>query len=103
MKSRYQIQFDYQNAISQASKLDHLADRIERQVVRRMEDVAQDLHAAWKSESASQYIQKEQALSDRIRDTARELRDTGEDIRRVAKRMYDAEMHALRIAQERKS
>lgn len=103
MKTKYQIQFDYHNAIEQAKKLEDLAARIESQVVNRMNDVAGDLHAAWKSESANRYIGKEQALAEQIKTTARELRDTAMDIRRIAKRMYEAEMLALRIAQDRNS
>lgn len=103
MKSRYQIRFDFQNAISQARKLDDLADRLERTVVRRMDDVASDLHAAWKSDSANRYIQKEQELKGSIKDTVDELRCIADDIRTIARRIYDAEMRALRIAQQRKA
>lgn len=100
MSTIFTIQFDYNHAISQAKELERLADRIESNVVKKMDGVADDLNAAWKGESAGNYIRKEQQLRDQIKQTARELRDTAADIRRVAKRLYNAEMEAIRIAQE---
>ena len=42
-------------------------------------------------------------MTEQLRQTVRGLRDVASDIRRVAKRTYDAEMEALRIAQSRHS
>ena len=77
MKTSGEIRFDFQNAMQQARKLDELADSIERRVVGK--------------------------LQGQIRQTARSLRSTAEDIRRIARRIYEAEMRALEIAQSRKA
>ena len=101
MKSSSEIRFDFQNAMEQAKKLDSLADNIERRVSNKLEEAAQNIHSAWKGDSATRYIGKTQELQQQTRQTARTLRDTAEDIRRIARRIYEAEMRALEIAQKR--
>ena len=103
MKSSSEIRFDFQNAMEQARKLDSLADNIERRVSNKLEETAQNIHSAWKGDSATRYIGKDQVLQQQTRQTARTLRDTAEDIRRIARRIYEAEMRALEIAQRRES
>ena len=93
MKSSTQIRFDFQNAKNQANKLDELADNLEQQVVRKMSDTAQQLRAAW-----SRYLAKQAELQQEVVETVRALREIAEEIRRIAKRAYAAEMEALRIA-----
>ena len=97
MKSSTQIRFDFQNAKNQANKLDELADNLEQQVVRKMSDTAQQLRAAWSGQSASRYLAKQAELQQEVVETVRALREIAEEIRRIAKRVYDAEMEALRI------
>ncbi len=103
MKSSYEIRVDFQNAMEQAGKLDDLAANIDQRVVNKLDETAQSVHAAWKGDSATRYIGKTQELRQQIRQTARTLRDTAEDIRRAARRIYAAEMRALEIAQHRQS
>jgi len=103
MKSSSEIRFDFQNAMEQASRLDALADSIDRRVAGRLEETAQSVHAAWKGDSAARYIGKTQDLRQQVRQTARTLRDIAADIRRIARRIYEAEMRALAIARRRNS
>lgn len=103
MKSSGEIHFDFQNAMEQAKKLDALADNIERRVVNKLDETSQSVHAAWKGDSASRYLGKTQELQRQIRQTANTLRDTAQDIRRIARQIYEAEMRALEIAQSRKA
>lgn len=103
MKTSGEIRFDFQNAMQQARKLDELADSIERRVVGKLDETSQSVHAAWKGDSASRYLRKTGELQGQIRQTARSLRSTAEDIRRIARRIYEAEMRALEIAQSRKA
>lgn len=102
MKSSNEIRFDFQNAMEQAKKLDALAESIDRRAANKVEETAQSVHAAWKGDSAARYIGKTRQLSQQLHQTANTLRDTAEDIRSVARRIYEAEMRALRIAQSRK-
>lgn len=103
MKSSSEIRFDFQNALEQARKLEAMADSIDRRVANRLEETSQSVHAAWKGDSATRYIGKTQELRRQVRQTANTLRDIAGDIRRVARRIYEAEMRALEIARNRTS
>lgn len=98
MKSSQEIIFDYQNAMTQAKRLDELAESIERQVAGRMDDSVQSIHAAWKGDTSVRYLNKAQTLKDKIKKTSHTLRDMAGDIRRIATALYNAEMEAIRIA-----
>ena len=102
MKSSGKIRFDFSNALSQAQKLDDLADRLSRETVRGMEEDIQALQSAWTGESARKFVQKEGELEQAIERDARELRAIAEDIRRIARQIYDAEMRALALIRQRK-
>lgn len=101
MKSSWEIRIDFQNAIAQATALENLANDIERKVAGKLTQSAQSIHAAWKGESASQYINKTMDLCKQVQRTVTTLRDTASDIRRIAKQIYDAEQRALEIASRR--
>lgn len=103
MKSGGEIRVDFQNAMRQAKSLEDLADDIDRRVVNRLDEGAQNVHAAWRGDSAARYIGKTQELQRQVRQTARTLRDTAGDIRKIARRIYEAEMRALEIARKRDS
>lgn len=103
MKCSSEIRFDFQNAMQQAQKLDELANDIDRRVANKLDETVQSVHAAWKGDSATLYIGKTQELRRQVQQTARTLRDTAEDIRRIARRIYEAEVRALEIAQSRNS
>lgn len=100
MKSSTQIRFDFQNARQQADRLDELANNLEQQVVRQMSDAGQQLRTAWTGESANRFSAKQGELQEKIRKTIRTLREIADEIRRIAKRVYDAEMEALRIVSQ---
>jgi uncharacterized protein YukE len=59
------------------------------------------LSASWKGDNAKAYIGKGSRLQENIRGTAGELRSIAAEIRTIAKRIYDAEMAALAIAENR--
>lgn len=103
MKSSTQIRFDFQNAKQQANCLDELANSLEQQVIRPMSDTAQQLHSAWTGESANRFTAKQGELQDKIRRTSNSLRNLADEIRTIARRVYDAEMQAYYIAVQRRS
>lgn len=103
MKSQWQINMDFQNAKAQADKLDGIADSIEKHVSGQMRNAGNLLRSAWKGENASLYLQKEDRLAAQIQQTANDLRNIANDIRATARRIYDAEMTALRIATQRRT
>lgn len=103
MKSDNEIRIDFQNALEQARRLDSIADRLDRRVAGKLEETTQGIHAAWKSDSASLYLGKNQELQRQIRQTGKRLRAAAEEIRKIARQIYEAEMRALEIARQRKT
>lgn len=101
MKQSNEIRFDFQNALSQARRLEALAETIERQGAAKLNETSGGVNTAWKGESAHIYLGKLEELARQVRETARMLRDIAADIRRIAKTVYDAEMQALEIARKR--
>ena len=102
MSSRSEIRFNFNQALAQASELDSLADRLE-QLENKTENSMQTLSAAWKGQNATAFLRKEDTIKKEVRKTAAEIHSIADDIRRIARRIYEAEMAALRIAQQRKS
>ena len=103
MKSSTQIRFDFQNAKQQANRLDELASDLEQQVIRKMSDTSQQLHTAWTGDSANRFVAKQGELQEKIRSTSRSLRELANEIRSIAKQVYDAEMQAYYIAIQSRS
>ena len=103
MSSRAQIRIDFQQAINQAKRLDDIADKLDRTAKKSMENSIQNLASAWKGDNASAFLKKEERLKEKISTTSEHVRAIADDIRRVARAIYDAEMESWRIANERKS
>lgn len=101
MSSRSEIRFNFKTAIRQAERLEESAEQLKRLAKRSLESSLDTLSGSWKGENAGAYIQKGVTLQREIADTSDELERVASDIRRIAKRIYDAEMEALRIASER--
>lgn len=103
MKSSSQIKFDFNNATQQARRLEELADQVEKDVVRGLEENIQMLRVVWTGEAARSFARKEEQLHAQVKESAAELRQIAEDIRRIARQVYDSEMRALEIARRRVS
>jgi len=101
MSSLAEIYFNYDRAIKQANELDTIARGLKRAANDTMEDILNDVHAAWKSDSMPQYIKKGQKVEGDIRTTAGNLNNIASTIRTIARRVRDAELTAWRIANER--
>lgn len=101
MASRQSIEFDFKKAKEQAKKLDEVAERLNRLSNKNLSDIMQQLSSVWKGENATLYLDKGDRLQEKMSATAKELQNIASDIRTVARRIYEAEMNALRIAQER--
>ena len=101
MATRGEIEFDFRKANDQAKKLDDIADRLKKLSATDFENTLQTLSANWKGANASTYLAKGSRLQDEMNATVRELGQVAADIRTIAKRIYDAEMEAIRIAESR--
>lgn len=101
MASRASIEFDFHRAEAQADKLETVADNLSRLSRSKFENTMQNLASNWKGENASLYLKKGGRLQEQMDGTARELYSIASDIRTIARRIYEAEMKALRLAEER--
>ncbi|MBS6645295.1 MAG: hypothetical protein KH366_17085 [Clostridiaceae bacterium] len=101
MSSRSEIRFNFRTAIKQAERLETSADQLKKLANASLETSLDTLSESWKGENAGAYIRKGVMLQKDIAATSEELNRVAADIRRIAKRIYDAEMEALRIASRR--
>lgn len=103
MASRYQIQMDFTRATQKANELDGIADNLSRLADTDLQNTLDGLNNDWKGDNAGEYIKKGFALKEDMDRTVKDIRETAGTIRTVAKNIYDAEMEALRIAEEREA
>ncbi|MDO5415632.1 MAG: WXG100 family type VII secretion target [Lachnospiraceae bacterium] len=103
MSTRSEIRFNFRQALAQADELDGVAERLERLSGKTMESSMQTLASAWKGQNATAFLRKEDILKGDVKKTAMEIHDIADDIRRIARRIYNAEMAALQIASRRES
>lgn len=103
MASRHQIQMDFTRATQKANELDGIADNLSRLADTDLQNTLDGLNNDWKGDNAGEYIKKGFALKEDMDKTVKDIRETASTIRTVAKNIYDAEMEALRIAEEREA
>lgn len=103
MAGRYQISMDFGQAKRKADELERIADELGRLLGTEFADTLNNLGNNWKGDNAQAYIRKGFSLKEKMEQTAMELRASASTIRAVAKNIYDAEMEAIRIAEEREA
>ncbi|MBQ6787683.1 MAG: hypothetical protein IJO85_08175 [Lachnospiraceae bacterium] len=101
MATRQSIEFDFREACSQADKLDSIADNLGNLAKDKLGDSMQTLSQNWKGENANAYLSKGNNLQNSISSSASELHGIASDIRTIAQNIYNAEMAALEIAEQR--
>lgn len=99
--TRHQIEMDFQLASRQAEQLEETAAELLRIANDQLPDTMQQLQANWTGEASAQYLEKCEALRRKLLSDARQMENTAASIRRAARRLYNAEMESLRLAQER--
>lgn len=99
--TRHQIEMDFRLASRQAERLEDTAAELLRMAQNQLPDTMRDLQANWTGDASAQYLEKCEALRRKLLCDARQMEDTAAAIRRAARRLYNAEMESLRLAQER--
>lgn len=97
------IKIDFAAANAQAQRLEDIADEIRRMTNVRMKNTMDQMSANWKGGSASAYFAKAETLQSDILKTAVQLESVAKSIRSTARRIYEAEQTALRLAEQRSS
>lgn len=95
------IEMDFQNAQAQAKKLESAADNMKRLANQQMADTIREMASCWKGETATAYFQKAEKVRQDIADSAKALYAAANSIRTQARRIYDAEMQAIALAQSK--
>lgn len=101
MATRASIEFDFNRALNQAKKLEEVASKMKSLSESSLENTLQDISVNWKGENASVYLKKGEKLKSKVMGSAEQLNAIAGEIRKIAKRVYDAEMAALAIAEMR--
>lgn len=101
MKTQQEIEFDFHNALYEAEHLEELADRMDSKTTRGLAHSIQELSAVWQGEGAKEYLRHEDRLKTHVKRSAQSLRGVADDVRAAARRLYAAEMEAVRIASAR--
>jgi WXG100 family type VII secretion target len=94
------IQIDFNEACAQAKKLEDCAEEMKRQADQTLADAINEMAASWKGESADAYFAKAETVREGVAATADRLSSIACSIREQAQRTYDAEMAALRLAEQ---
>lgn len=97
--TRAVIEMNYSNAMRQADRVAAVADNMRRLASQELGGTIQNLAANWKGQEASLYLQKGDQLMENIHRTACELQTAAQRIRTEARRVRDADLRALEIAQ----
>ena len=100
-KSAYQIKMDYNRAIQQANKLEKIGGEVERLAHKSMEDCLRKIASDWKGDASNQYNQKGHRVTNDLTKLGKELKKTAETVRKIAKKTYETEKHAIEIAKKR--
>lgn len=101
MNNRNTIKLNFNRAKQQADRLEEIGNEIKRMANRDYEDTLNGISVAWKGENANAYLSKARVLQNNIAGTGDDLIAVANEIRRKAQRVYNAEMEALKIAEQR--
>ncbi len=95
------IRFNYTKAIEQAERLEEIASRIRGEISGDISDILEETRQSWKGDRADYYYRKVKTLFDELKIAANNYEKIAGTIRNIARRNYDREMSAIRIARER--
>lgn len=101
MSTKFMITLNYQRSLSQAQKLEELAEKVNQIGNTRIDNAKAAQAEGWKGDNANVLRNKTGQLQVKIQNTAKSLKNTASTIRKVAKNTYDAEMRAWEIAHRR--
>lgn len=101
MATRASIQFDFEQAKRQAAELDNIADNLSSLARDKLGGGLQALSQNWKGVNAASYMSKGSTLQGNMNSSSSQLHAIASDIRTIAQNIYNAEMEAIRIAEER--
>ncbi len=100
MKTRAEIEFDFQKALGQADSIDGIADSLSGKAS-NLDSTMTAISNSWKGDNSQAYVAKGAVLKGKMDGTSGELHAIASAIRTIARRLYEAEMAALAVAEAR--
>ena len=99
-KTALSIYLDYQKSIRQAELLEDAARTIKSEKT-DLHSCRSSISSAWEGDNATIYLNKVKIVENDLDRLAKSLKNTANVIRKIAKQTYDAEQHALKLAEKR--
>lgn len=99
MASEASIQFNYEQAIGQAKKLEQLADELKTLANTNLDNTLSELSSNWSGESASAFLSKAEKAKSDILSNVKQLYDAASVVRESAENLRKAELIAKRMAE----
>ena len=101
MATERSIRFDFNQAKAQADEIERLANKLNSLADQEFAGTMQSISSHWQGQNSRAYLNKASMLQSKMNNSSKELKSIASSIRTAAKKMYDAEMRALRLAQQR--
>ncbi len=101
MKTEQEISMDYNRAMSMTDELSEIAEMFRKLTQEEAIGQLNTLAADWKGENSDHFVRKAADYLRSTSDISSELDKLANNIRANARAVYNAEMEALRLAQER--
>ena len=95
MKTRWEIELEYNRATGQAKELENIASEMRGLASNTLGAMTADLVSGWKGENASLYIQKVDERQEQMKQTATGIGKIAEAIREEAEKIKSLELSRL--------
>lgn len=100
MSEVFDIVLNVTTAIKKAEELEKLASQLETISNTELDEILTNISSSWKGDNAVEFIKKGARLSDKIADSAKQLRKIASVIRTIAKNLQEADSQAAATAKE---
>lgn len=99
--TEYQINFNYNKAMGQASELKNIAKSLQKIGDTELENCFGKVSKNWTGTNSEDYVKKGKKVQTKVSNSSKNISAAASAIESMAKSIYDAEMAALRAAQQR--
>lgn len=97
------IEFEYNQALLQANKLEEIAHNMRTLSQSDIENTVANIRSGWQGDAATMFAEKGYQLSQKSVNVASDLEKAAQSIRRIAKKIRNAEMATLAIINSKRT
>jgi uncharacterized protein YukE len=95
------IKADYNLSLRKVAELKNIASELNKIGNAKISEINQGVSNSWKGNSATQFIYHTNEFQEELLKTQREVENLADKLEHNARKIYQAEMEALRIAKEK--